>query len=127
MHTQGLNDHVASLCVTCGQHVVFLDWKYSYKSVVTQISHDVGFSLISGSDRKFFPHRGLIQHASRRTIPKQHILNHETTIGGLGVKCSPRDPRFAGLSPTEVDRFFQDVNILSTSPPGGTLSYESRV
>ena len=40
-------------------------------------------------------------------------------FGGLGVTCSPRDPRFAGSNPTEVDTFFQDVKILSTSPPGG--------
>ena len=37
-------------------------------------------------------------------------------LGGLGVTCSPRDPRFAGSSPAEVDGFFQDVKILSTSP-----------
>ena len=30
--------------------------------------------------------------------------------------------RFAGPNPAEVDGFFQDVKILSTSPPGGTLS-----
>ena len=39
-------------------------------------------------------------------------------LGGLGVTCSPRDPRFAGSNPTEVDGFFQDVKILSTNPPG---------
>ena len=38
-----------------------------------------------------------------------------------GVTCSPRDPRFADSNPTEVDEFFQDVKILSTSPPGRTL------
>ena len=27
-------------------------------------------------------------------------------VGGLGVTCSPRDPRFAGSNPTEVDGFF---------------------
>ena len=27
-------------------------------------------------------------------------------LGGLGVTCLPRDPRFAGLNPTEVDGFF---------------------
>ena len=43
-------------------------------------------------------------------------------LGGLRVTCSPRDPRFAGYNPAEVDGFFQDVKILSTSPPGGTLS-----
>ena len=48
-------------------------------------------------------------------------------LGGLGVTFSPRDPRFAGSNPAEVDGFFQDVKILSTSPPGGTLSWGSRV
>ena len=47
-------------------------------------------------------------------------------LGGLGVTCSPRDPRFAGSNPAEVDGFYQDVKILSTSPPGGTLSWGSR-
>ena len=46
-------------------------------------------------------------------------------IGGLEVLCSTRDPRFAGSNPAEVDDFFQDVKILS--PPGGTLSWGSRV
>ena len=49
------------------------------------------------------------------------------SLGGLGVTCSPRDPRFVGLNPAEVDGFFQDVKILSTSPPEGTLSWGSRV
>ena len=48
-------------------------------------------------------------------------------LGGLGITCSPRDPRFAGSNPTVVDGFFQDVKILSTSPPGGTLGWGSRV
>ena len=43
-------------------------------------------------------------------------------LGGLGVTCSPRDPRFTGSNLAEVDEFFQDVKILSISPPGGTLS-----
>ena len=33
-------------------------------------------------------------------------------LGGLGVTCSPRDPRFAGSKPAEVDGFFQGVKIL---------------
>ena len=33
------------------------------------------------------------------------IIGH----GGLGVTCSPRDPRFAGSNPAEVDGFFQDL------------------
>ena len=48
-------------------------------------------------------------------------------LGRLGVTFSPRDPRFAGLNPTEVDGYFQDVKILSTSPTGGTLSWRYQV
>ena len=48
-------------------------------------------------------------------------------LGGLAGTCSPRDPRFAGSIPAEVDGFFQDVKILSTSPPGGNLSCGSIV
>ena len=44
-------------------------------------------------------------------------------LAGLGVMCSPRDPWFAISNPAEVDEFFQDVKILSTSPPGGTLNW----
>ena len=48
-------------------------------------------------------------------------------LGGLGETYSPRDPKFAGTNLAEVDGFFQDVKILSTSPPGGTLSWGSRI
>ena len=37
---------------------------------------------------------------------------HLVGIGGLGVTCSPRDPRFAGSNPVEVDGFFQNVKLL---------------
>jgi hypothetical protein len=48
-------------------------------------------------------------------------------LGGLRVMCLPRDPRFTGSNLAEVDGFFQDVKIMSTSPPGGTLGHEFRV
>ena len=51
------------------------------------------------------------------------LSDHSVGIGGLGVTCSPRDPKFA----TEVDGFFQNVKILSKIPPGGTLNWGSRV
>ena len=60
--------------------------------------------------------------------PKQEIskvTKKATGLGGLGVTYSPQDPRFAGSNPTEVDEFLHDVKILSTSPPGGTLSWGS--
>ena len=55
------------------------------------------------------------------------LLELKIGLGGLGVTCSPRDPRFEGSNPAEVDGFFQDVKILSTSPPGGTSIWGSRV
>ena len=48
-------------------------------------------------------------------------------IGGLGVTCYPGDLKFAGSNPTEVDGFFHNVKILSTNPPGGTLSWVTRI
>ena len=48
-------------------------------------------------------------------------------LGGLGVTYSSRDLKFVGSNPADVDGFFRDVKILSTSPPGGTLSWGSRV
>ena len=33
-------------------------------------------------------------------------MNKVVSLGGLGVPCSPRDPRFAGSNPAEVDGFF---------------------
>ena len=44
-------------------------------------------------------------------------------LGGLGATCSLRDARFAGSNPADVMDFFQDIKILSSSPPGGTLSW----
>ena len=50
------------------------------------------------------------------------IVGLSNLIVSLGVMCSSRDSRFAGSNPAEVDGFFQDVKILCTSPPGGTVS-----
>jgi hypothetical protein len=41
-------------------------------------------------------------------------------LGGLGVTCSPRDPKFAGSNPAEVNEFFQDVKNPEHNPPGRT-------
>ena len=54
---------------------------------------------------------------------ENHISNRGSRPRGLGIMCSSRDPRFAGSNPAEVDGFFQDVKILRTSPPGGTLGW----
>ena len=44
------------------------------------------------------------------------MWNHFVGLDGLAVACSPRDPRFAGSNPAEVDEFFKDVKTLNTSP-----------
>ena len=54
-------------------------------------------------------------------------LTYTFGLGGLGVTCSPRDPRFGGSNPTDVDGFFQDLKILRTGPPGDTLGWGFRV
>ena len=53
--------------------------------------------------------------------------NSICVISGLGVTCSSRDLKFADSNPTEVDGFLQDIKILSTNPPGETLSWGFRV
>ena len=40
------------------------------------------------------------------------VRSSSVGLGGLRVTCSPRDPRFAGSNPAEVDGFFQDVEII---------------
>ena len=44
-------------------------------------------------------------------------------LDGLRVTCLPQDPRFVGSNLAEVNGFFQDLKILSTSPLAGTLSW----
>ena len=63
-------------------------------------------------------------YMNEEPITKSKIKIQDTMFHsyGHGVKSSPRDPRFAGSNPAEVDGFVLDVKILSTSPPGGTLS-----
>ena len=48
------------------------------------------------------------------------ILTITVGVGGLGVMCLPQDPRFVGSNLAEVNGFFQDLKILSTSPLRGT-------
>ena len=61
---------------------------------------------------------------------RNHIEKEDTKVvglSGLGITCLPRNQRFVGSNPAEVDGFFQDIKILSTSPPGGTLNWGSPV
>ena len=60
------------------------------------------------------------------TLPVWNLILNNYLVG-LGVTCSPRDPRFVDSNPAEVNGFFQDVKILSSSPPGGILSWVFRL
>ena len=35
----------------------------------------------------------------------EEVMAEDFGLGGLRVTCSPRDPRFAGSNPAEVDEF----------------------
>ena len=63
-----------------------------------------------------------LRQATQNNVSGLSVCRRIVGLGGLEVTCSPRDPRFAGSNPAEVGGFFQDVKILSTSPPRGTLS-----
>ena len=54
------------------------------------------------------------------------IYYFQVGLGGLGETCLPQDSRFVGSNPAEVNGFFQDIKILSTSSLGGTLSLGSQ-
>ena len=77
----------------------------------------VNFNIAYYANQKLFRNKLIYNNVRMRLVG----------LGGLGVTCSARDPSFTGSNPTENDGIFQDVKILSTSPPGGTLSWESRV
>ena len=65
----------------------------------------------------------LVTVADSDRSDSSRLYPNDVVLGGLGVQCSPRDPRFAGSNQAELEGFFQDVKILSTSPPGGTLGW----
>jgi hypothetical protein len=48
------------------------------------------------------------------------------SIGALRATMLPWEPRFRGSNPVEASGFFQDVKVVSTIPPGQTLSYGSQ-
>ena len=41
---------------------------------------------------------------------RYHYLSPTVVLGGHGVTCSPRDPRFTGSNPAEVDGFLGRKN-----------------
>ena len=41
-----------------------------------------------------------------RNIIYDIAVGNYVNLGGLGVTCSPRDPRFEGSNPTEVNGYF---------------------
>ena len=105
--------HPASLCMTCGRHVESLassDWLFLFRVLVVKVkpdwNHRNSFQIIL-----FF-----LKIPSNYSLLSARLV----VLGGLWVTCSPRDLRFTGSNPAEVDGFFQEVKILNTSPPEGT-------
>ena len=45
---------------------------------------------------------------------------------GLDLGVTSRDPRFVGSNAAEIDGFLQNIKLLNTSLPGGTLSLRFR-
>ena len=82
------------------------------------------FSMLDGPSGTGYDEVGVPVHGCWDT---RDVSVDTVSLSGLGVTCLPRDPRFAGSNPAEVDGCFQDVKILSTCPLGGTLSWESWV
>ena len=65
----------------------------------------------------------LIQYSRGRAeyIFSSKLYQIQVGLTGLGVTCSPRDPRFAGSNPAEVDGFFQEARVLKK------LAYEQNL
>ena len=84
----------------------------------------IGFIVFPVSHNGIFSN---FQNSLTSNLDKEIFRLFRVGLGGLGVKCSTRDPRSVGSNLAEADGFLQDVKILSTSPPGGTLSWGSRV
>ena len=76
----------------------------------------------------FLPSRSFNQlrkHTIKHTVAMvQQLL--QGVLWSRGNVLASRS-KVRGFKPTEVDGFFQDVKILSTSPLGGTLGWGSRV
>ena len=49
---------------------------------------------------------GQIMGRKGLSLQEIKIMRKDVGLAGLGVTCSPRDPRFADLNPTEVYLFF---------------------
>ena len=51
------------------------------------------------------------------------VLTRLLCPGGLGIPCLSRDQKFEDSNPLSLMDFFNDVNVLSTISPGGTINY----
>ena len=97
------------------------DWTSASASRVLTTSTACYWIVDTGQLFKYIQN-GLLGVVLKLNDFKRFYTRRRVGLGGLGVTYSPRDPRFAGSNPAEANGCFQDVKILSTSPPGGTLS-----
>ena len=54
----------------------------------------------------FHKHKNRAYSIPETLLQENNYFNALSRPCGLGVTCSPRDPKFAGSNPTEVDGFF---------------------
>ena len=84
----------------------------------TQITSSLPvLSLFTNSASSLFP----------RTVFTSLFINYSALWSwvGLGVTCSSRDSRYAGLNVAEVGEIFQDVKVMSTNLLEGILRCRS--
>ena len=57
--------------------------------------------------RRIFVPKGMRTRSGECLTRSIIVFTSQVGLGGLGVTCSPRDPRFADSNPTEVDGLFR--------------------
>ena len=118
--------HLCSYRYPRSLHIICLIISSINMTVVNQlITFQFFFSLFDKAAESRLKWCNSMQTWNLRNKPEGFVV--AVGLGGLGVTCLPRDPRFAVSNPVEVDGFFQEVKTLSTGPPIGTLGWRSRV
>ena len=110
---------------------MYLRSSLSFRSINTRMCSDnVTVFNTSTSHPLTFPSANILIPSV--CLREMNVLTCMNSMWALTMfKFSPlrwsRRDVLAGSNPAELDGFFQDAKILSKSPPGGTLSWGSRV
>ena len=81
-------------------------YKTKKQPLSCQISRRDRFQVMKHPFEAVVPPRSSIWILKHILKNKSMAYSSQVGLGGLGVTCSPRDPRFAGSNPTEVDGYF---------------------